>query len=108
MRAIPPAYREAVDKALVSSGKQMVRSARALVHVRTGATRASIGYRTEADREGRGRAVVVFAGDDSAWWARILEFDSPYFWPAFRIMRKALNRRIRSASRRAIKKIAGG
>lgn len=113
LKALPKVYQETVDKTLEKSGAEMARSARALVPTRTGALKESIGHRVEASEDG-GRAVAVFAGDAAAFYARWVEFGTkaggmarPFFWPAYRLMRRLLKRRIRAASKRAVKKIAG-
>lgn len=105
--ALPKAYRETIDKTLEKAGAEMARTARALVPTKTGTLRDSIGHSTETASDGIGRAVKVFAGDDDAFYARIIESKQPYFNPAFRLMRRLVKKRIKAASRRATRKIVG-
>ena len=137
MRKAPKIYAETIDKTLAKSGAEMARSVRALVPVgRSGRLRDSVGSRVEAALDGSSRSVVIFAGDDDAYYARFVEFGTqastkgqrvsrasgdrkagrthtgttgrPFFWPAYRIMRRLLKRRLKSASRRAARKVVGG
>ena len=103
----PKIWRETLDKTLAKAGAEMARSARALVPVATGALKDSIGHRVTDSRDGFGRAVEVFAGDEAAFYARIVEGKQPYFNPAFQVTRRLIKKRILSASARAAKKIAG-
>jgi len=137
MRRAPKIYAEIIDKTLAKSGKEMERSVRALVPVgRSGRLRNSVGSKIEAALDGVSRSVVIFAGDDDAFYSRFVEFGTqgsqkgervsrasgdraagrthtgtkarPFFWPAYRIMRRLLKRRLKSASRRAARKVVGG
>lgn len=120
LERLPEAYRVEIDKTLEKSGQDMARAARALVPVDSGKLRGSIKVELEGARDGLGRAVKVSAGDDAAFYAIMVEHGTkeapghvataprPYFWPAFRLMRRLLKGRIKAASRRAIKKIRGG
>lgn len=54
----------------------------------------------------------VTAGDDDAFYARMVEFGtprntaSPFFYPAYRALRRGLKARTSRATRKAIKKVA--
>jgi HK97 gp10 family phage protein len=76
--------------------------------------------------EGHALSVAIHAGDATAWYARLVEFGTsahinqgkfegsqhpgasarPYFYPAFRLTKKQLRARIRSAVSRAAKEAA--
>ncbi len=130
--ALPKAYQQTIDKTLEKAAAEMARAARALVPEKTGTLKDSIEHSTGPASDGVGRAAFVMAGvessrdafgrftnpdpegGDRAFYARFVEFGTkdgsparPFFWPAFRLMRRLIKKRIKAASRRATRKIAG-
>lgn len=130
--ALPEIYLKTLDKTLMKSGEDMARTARALVPRRTGTLRESIEATVGPASDGVGRAAIVIAGVETtrdahgrftnpdpeggarAFYARWVEFGTkggvparPFFFPAFRLMRRLLKRRIKAASKRAARKLAG-
>lgn len=130
--ALPRAYQVTIDKTLEKAAAEMARAARALVPERTGVLKESIEHSTGPASDGVGRAAFVMAGAETvrdafgrftnpdpeggarAFYARFVEFGTsdgrparPFFWPAFRLMRRLLKKRLKAASRRATRKIAG-
>ncbi len=131
LAALPKAYQVTIDKTLEKAGAEMARAARALVPVKSGVLRDSIEHSTGQASDGVGRATFVMAGAETvrdafgrftnpdpeggerAYYARLVEFGhgtvvpQPFFFPAFRLMRRLLKKRIKAATRRATRKIAG-
>lgn len=79
-------------------------------------------------RRGGAMTITVFAGNDEAYYARWVEFGTaphtqggifkgathpgtraqPFFYPAFRALRKPMKQKARTAARRAARKVAKG
>ena len=114
LRAIPVATRKEVRSVLVKSAAEMVDLAQNLVAVDEGDTKASI-------RQHPGKhdlAVVVRAGGETTTvdgydHANAVEHgtsdmaEQPFFWPAYRAIKKKAKARATSAIRRAARAAAG-
>jgi HK97 gp10 family phage protein len=131
---LPPAARKRIRAALEKSAREMVTLARAAAPVGdTRRLRESIGYQFgafEENRKSRSRitsdtvggvadpdlTVQVHAGGGEAFYARFVEFGTrkphrpakPFFYPAFRLARKKLLQRIKSATEKAAREVARG
>lgn len=119
---IPAAVREEVRTAMVRSAREIADLAEVLVPQDTGRLAGSIGWTWgEAPRgalslgkvaTGGDMTITVYAGDREAFYARWVEFGTvevaaqPFFFPAYRALRKRSKSRIRRAWTRGIKKAA--
>jgi HK97 gp10 family phage protein len=128
LAAFPGMARQQIAKAMEQSAQEMVDLAKALVPVDQGALRASIGWSWhgapagsmvlgEIRSVGRGAgnlSIVIYAGDDRAFYARFQEFGTstsaarPYFFPAYRALRKRIRGRTTRAVRNAARAAAAG
>lgn len=139
---LPEAARRAIAPAMEESAREIVNLARTLAPADSGALRASIGWswgdapegsmtlgtvRTEGRGAGNMR-IVVYAGDDRAFYARWVEFGTrphraggmykgalhpgnaprPYFFPAYRATRKRVKSRVSRAVNKSAKLVAAG
>lgn len=119
---IPQQVKTEVQAAIDKSADEMVSMARALAPTDTGELRASIkatsaGQSTPLYSSG-GRQKVgalsarVTAGDYIVRYAALVEFGTekmaarPFFWPAYRSLRKRFRSRITRAMNKALKKAA--
>lgn len=129
LRRIPVAARMEIAKAMEQSAQEVVDLARSLVPVDQGELRDSIGWSWHGAPQGSikiGRlraganggpgnlSIVIYAGDDEAFYARWVEFGTrkmaarPFFFPAYRAVRKRVRGRVTRAMNRAVKRIASG
>ena len=123
LRAIPQAAKAEIRKALAASAEEIVAHAKRLVPVDSGDLRDSIGWTFGAAPKGamvlatggEGELkVTVYAGTSDAFYARWVEFGTaaqpahPYFFPAYRLVRKRVKSRISRAVNKAAKTAAGG
>ena len=120
--ALPEEMQAAIRLASEQGAQEMVDMAQRLVPVDTGSLKASIAWthgnppggsigfaagRRKAGEEVTDR-ISIYAGDADAYYARWVEFGtlgrpaSPFFFPAFR----ALKKRMRSRNTRAMNKVA--
>lgn len=126
LRAMPDAARREIAKAMEISAQEVVDLARSLVPVDQGDLRDSIGWNWHGLPEGsvelgqvreggRGAgnlAIVIYAGNDRAFYARWVEFGTKaqparaFFYPAYRAVRKRVRGRVQRAIRNAAKKAA--
>jgi HK97 gp10 family phage protein len=121
LRSTVPGIEEAVKDATIVSAKEMVEKARALAPEVDGDLRRSIGYTVGQYRpananvrgttaRGGENAVTVHAGDAKAFYADWIEFGTansgkrPYFYPAYRLLRRKIKGRISRAMTKAIKR----
>lgn len=95
----------------VQTNARMVHEAqKRLVEVVSGDLSESLTYYEVAGWEGLKWRVA--AGDETAFYARMVEFGtprnaaSPFFYPAYRALRRGLRARMSRAVRRAIRKVA--
>lgn len=114
---------KAVNPAVIKSANELAALQRTIAPVDSGALRDSIkvtgpGERTPEDLHPDGSqvvpdaAAVVSAGDEKAYYAHMVEYGTartqgrnarPFFWPAYRLLKKRMTRRIKSAITKAIK-----
>lgn len=102
---LPAKMRTEVKASLEKSADELVAMQKRLVPVDEGDLRDSI-----EKREGQHElSVEVTGGDDKAFYARFVEFGTasqpaqPYFFPAYRSLRKRIKNRTRRAVRKAVK-----
>jgi HK97 gp10 family phage protein len=124
LRALPREYKAKIRVALAKSAEEVAAMARRLAPVESGALRASIGWTfgkapkgsmvlAEGGSDEADLRVVVFAGNDRAFYARWQEFGTvnmpanPFFFPAYRSLRRRTRSRITRATRKAAQKVAG-
>lgn len=124
LRALPREYKAEIRVALAQSAEEVAAMARRLAPVESGALRASIGWTfgkapkgsmvlAEAGSDDTDLRVVVFAGNDRAFYARWQEFGTvkmaanPFFFPSYRANRRRIKARITRATRKAARKAAG-
>lgn len=119
--ALPQIAKDEIRKALARSAGEIAAFARSLVPVDSGALRDSIGWTYGAAPKGSMTlasaavgelTVTVFAGNSEAYYARWVEFGTqkmtaqPYFFPAYRALRKRARSRVSRATTAAAKKVA--
>jgi HK97 gp10 family phage protein len=124
LRALPREYKSEIRLALAKSAEEVAAMARRLAPVESGALRASIGWTfgkapegsmvlAEGGSDDTDLRVIVYAGSDRAFYARWQEFGTvqmaanPFFFPAYRSLRRRARNRITRATRKAAKKVAG-
>lgn len=117
---IPAKVEAATRNAMEKGAQELVEMMKRLAPVRSGDLRDSIGWNWNAAPEGsvviaesspdsRGLKIVVYAGDEVAFYARFIEFGTksapahPYFFPAYRAMRKRIKSRITREMKKAIR-----
>lgn len=122
---IPTNVRAAMVPELVKSGNDLAVTARILAPRDSGALQDSIavtpgGANTPPYSSPGGRvtvpelAVAVTAGNADVRYAHLVEHGTqeaaaqPFFWPAFRLLRKKITGRIKRAASKAVKKNWGG
>lgn len=129
MRVFPVLAREQIAKAMEESAQEIVNLAKSLAPVDDGDLRASIGWSWHGApegsivlgavrNEGRGSgnlSIVIYAGNDRAFYARWVEFGTsaghraqPFFYPAYRSLRKRARSRVTRAIRNAARRAAAG
>lgn len=107
---LPPKAESKLEGAVQTSADDMVRLATVLAPVDDGDLRKSIKQREMAS-ERAAFAVRVSAGDARAYYASFVEFGTrfmaarPFFWPAWRSVRRRYLNRVRRASREAAREI---
>jgi HK97 gp10 family phage protein len=120
LERIPAAAKQAMQESLETSGREMVSTAKALAPVREGELRASITMTTAGEKtplySSGGRQAVgdlsvkVTAGDYLVRYAALVEYGTkkmaarPFFWPAYRSIKKRLRSRTSRAINSALKK----
>lgn len=122
---MPKLVKQEIRKALEQSAEEIVSLAKSLVPVDKGDLRDSIGW-TYGDAPkgsislGSVRAseltgdltITVYAGNSQAFYARWQEFGTqkmqaqPFFYPAYRALRRRAKGRVTRATNKAAKKIA--
>jgi HK97 gp10 family phage protein len=124
MRAIPEAVRRAVGPSLVAAAEQVADAQRALAPVDEGDLRASIavtgpGQATPPYSQPGGSALVpenaaaVTVGSSEVRYPHLQEFGTtfhpaqPFFWPGFRLSRKAALAKIKRSIGKAIRGTGG-
>ncbi len=119
LEAIPKAVRQAVFPALETSGRELAATMRKLAPEDEGDLKASIavtmpGHATPAysqpggSRVANDNEVIVTVGNESVRYAHLVEYGTahahaqPFFWPAFRILRKRIEGRIKRSIGKAV------
>lgn len=132
LRAIPVAARAEIHAALEKSASELAATATSLAPKKTGALAASIGYtfgeykpdnanvrgiKTFGADNGVGDpdlTVTVHVGDAKAFYAAFVEFGTqkssaqPFFFPAYRLVKKRVKGRVTRATTKAAKAVAAG
>lgn len=123
LAALPDVAKAEIRPALEKSAQEIVTLAKSLVLVDQGDLRDSIGWTWGSAPKGSIKigavvsgdlTVTIFAGNSEAFYARWVEFGTqnmrarPYFYPAYRALRKRSKSRIKRAGTKAAKKVAAG
>lgn len=126
VRKLPPEMERAIRESFETGASDMVGMAQRLAPVETGALRNSIAWRYGDPPGGsiggfamgsRSKAedrISIYAGDREAFYARWVEFGAmgipaqPFFFPAWRALRKQIKSRNTRAINKAAKKVAAG
>ena len=122
LNAIPKAVRDAVQPALRASGEELVAAMKALAEPsrKTGALIDSITFTTAGNttppysEPGGSRvvpenAVAVTAGNTKVRYVHFVEYGTskmaaePFFWPAYRLLKKKLSDRIKRSASKAVR-----
>ncbi len=120
MNAIPKAVRAAVVPSLAKSGQDLATMQRLLAPVDSGDLRDSIhvtlpGETTPPYSQPGGSTtakenqVLVTVGDHATRYSHLVEYGTaaapaqPYFWPAYRLLKKKLQARIKRSISKAVK-----
>jgi len=139
----PEMARREIAKAMEQSAQEVVEMAKRLAPIEDGDLRDSIGWnwyaappgsmvlgevRPEGTKGAGNMAIVIYAGDDKAFYARWVEFGTrphvnggifagtqhpgsrahPFFFPSWRAMRKRAKSRVSRAITKAAKAVAAG
>lgn len=119
-RTIPARVRQATRDAMETGANEIVAFAKALVPVDTGELRDSIGWTwgdapsgsmvlAQSSATDGGERITIFAGNSKAFHARFVEFGtrnmppSPFFFPAYRTLKRRVKGRITRNMRKAIR-----
>lgn len=128
LRALPNAAREEIAKAMEQSANEIVSLMKSLVPVDTGDAQMSISWtwgdapkgsmvlgQVRQGGKGAGNLVItIFAGGGEAFYARFLEFGTknmparPFFYSAWRALRRRVRGRTTRAINKSAKRIAAG
>ena len=128
LRALPDAAREEIAKAMEQSANEIVALMKSLVPVDTGDAQMSISWtwgdapkgsmvlgKVRQGGKGAGNLVItIFAGGGEAFYARFLEFGTksmparPFFYPSWRALRRRVRGRTTRAINKSAKRIAAG
>jgi HK97 gp10 family phage protein len=128
LRRFPDAAREEIAKAMEQSANEIVALMKSLVPVDTGDAQMSISWtwgdapkgsmvlgKVRQGGKGAGNLVItIFAGGGEAFYARFLEFGTknmpahPFFYPAWRALRRRVRGRTTRAINKSAKRIAAG
>jgi len=134
LAAIPQKVRQHLGPGLEQGASEVVAAAKNLVPKDSGALERSITYKKGSRSTARGTqqgdpdlTVHIVAGNDEAWYARLVEFGTaphenkgrfpgtqhpgtrpqPYFFPAWRAYRKRVKSRVTRAMKKGIKEAVG-
>lgn len=123
---MPAVIESRARDAMEKGADEIVAMMKRLVHVEHGDLRDSIGWNWDSNPAGTkilgtarsrtdgGLRLVIYAGDDKAFYARMQEFGTqkmaanPYFFVSYRANKARVKRRITVASRAALKELAAG
>lgn len=120
---LPKASKEGVRESLKQSAREITNLMEALAPEATGRLKGSIGWTFGDPPKGSisiGRlqrgdlTVTIYAGDEDAFYARWIEFGTikmpahPFFFPAFRALRRRARSRMARSINKAMKQVANG
>lgn len=128
LRALPEAARAEIAKAMEQSANEIVALMKSLVPVDTGDAQMSISWtwgdapkgsmvlgKVRQGGRGAGNLVItIFAGGGDAFYARFLEFGTknmparPFFYPSWRALRRRVRGRTTRAINKSAKRVAAG
>lgn len=109
---LPKVARKRIHDALEANAKELVSAQKTLAarSRRTGKLMNSIkAYEGDHDL-----SIQVQAGDGEAYYARFVEFGTvrtsakPFFFPPYRLLKKKLKSRVKSAIGKSVKEVIGG
>lgn len=113
MRAIPKVVREQTAIAVVKGAEEVADLQRTLVPVDDADLRESIEVHKPGqafkDKQVRETQAIISAGDETAFYPKWVEFGTtaqpaqPFFFPAYRLLRKRVTARIRRVMNKAIR-----
>ena len=120
LEAIPQRVREVVTPALEKSGNELVETMQHLAPEDTSALKESIamtpgGQATPSYSQPGGSqivplgAVAVTVGNEDVRYGHLVEYGTteteaqPYFWPAYRLLKKRIGNRVKRSMRKAVK-----
>ncbi|WP_369455944.1 HK97-gp10 family putative phage morphogenesis protein [Brucella anthropi] len=125
LNAMPKLVKQEIRKALEQSAEEIVSLAKSLVPVDKGDLRDSIGWTygdvpkgsislgsVKASELTGDLTITVYAGNSQAFYARWQEFGTqkmqaqPFFYPAYRALRRRAKGRVTRATNKAAKKVA--
>ena len=125
LKAMPTEAKISIQSALEQSADEIVELAKSLVPKDTGDLRDSIGWtygkvprgaitlgKVFASKLATDLTITVYAGNSEAYYARWVEFGTqkmaaqPYFYPAYRALRKRAKSRTSRAINKAAKAVA--
>lgn len=127
-KRMPGEIREEIKVALAQAAREITDLMENLVPKDTGLLAGSIGWvwgdkvpkgafslmKVRAGTTDPDLLITIYAGDREAYYGRWVEFGTkaqaahPFFYPAYRAMRKRVNALMRTAIRRGIKRAAAG
>lgn len=117
---LPKRVEEATRLAMEKSAEELVSMMKRFVPIDTGDLQISISWTwgdapagavvvAQSSEDERGLKITIYAGSKDAYYARWVEFGTknqpahPYFYPAYRSLRKRIKSRTMRAMRKAIK-----
>lgn len=118
---LPGVAKNGMRDALAQSAREITDLMEALVPQDSGGLAGSIGWTFGNAPKGSlaigfvksgELTVTIYCGDSDAYYARWVEFGTqkmsarPFFYPAYRALRKRASRRIKGSARKAAKKVA--
>lgn len=123
--ALPEAIKESIRAPLEDGANSIVSLQKSLVPVNTGALKDSIGWAYGDVQSGLGGSkaapdangindlkISIYAADKQTFYGRFIEFGTvkmrarPFFYPAYRALRKTISPKVARAVNAAIKKVA--
>lgn len=116
---LPKRVEEATRAAMEKSAEELVAMMKRLAPIDTGDLQMSISWTwgaapqgavvvAESSEDSRGLKITIYAGSKSAYYARWVEFGTneqpahPFFFPAYRSLRKRIKSRISREMKKAI------
>lgn len=121
LKALPQVERDKIREAIAKSAREIADLAESLVPKDSGKLAGSIGWTwgeapkgsiALAQAKSDGMTATVYAGDSEAFYARWVEFGTqhmakqPFFFVAYRALKKRSASRIKRAAKKALKEVA--